>query len=32
MTDNYFMRLYAHLFPEGDERVITRDYCSDLRF
>ncbi len=33
MTDNFTScGSYAHLFPEGDERVITRDYCSDLRF
>ena len=31
MTDSYFMRLYAHLFPDSEKRIITRDYCSDLR-
>lgn len=31
MTDNYFMTLYAHLFPKSDRRIITRDYCGDLR-
>lgn len=29
MTDAYFMRLYARLFP-GSARTITRDYCADL--
>ena len=31
MTDSYFMRLYAHLFPDSEKRIITRDYCNDLR-
>lgn len=30
MTDNYFMALHAHLFPESQRRIITRGYCSDL--
>lgn len=30
MTDNYFMALYAHLFPESKRRIITRGYCADL--
>ncbi len=30
MSDNYFMALYAHLFPQSDRHIITRDYCSDL--
>ncbi len=31
MTDNYFLALYAHLFPERADRVRMRGYCSDLR-
>ncbi len=31
MSDNYFMSLYAYLFPESEKRIITRDYCADLR-
>ena len=31
MTDNYFIALYAHLFPESQKRVLARGYCDDLR-
>jgi dGTPase len=30
MTDNYFIALYAHLFPTSEKRIIVRDYCADL--
>ena len=30
MTDDYFMRLYAHLFPKSSRSIIGRDYCHDL--
>ncbi len=30
MTDNYFMALYAYLFPESKKHIITRGYCADL--
>lgn len=31
MTDNYFMALYAHLFPKSEKHIITQDYCANLR-
>ena len=30
MTDNYFMALYEHLFPEESGLLATRGYCADL--
>ncbi len=30
MTDNYFMALYAHLFPNSSKHIIQRGYCYDL--
>ncbi len=30
MSDNYFIALYKHLFPQSDKRIITRLYCDDL--
>lgn len=30
MTDTYFMSLYAHLFPESENHIITKTYCADL--
>ena len=31
MTDNYFMTLYKHLFPNSKLPIQTKNYCSDLR-
>lgn len=31
MTDSYFINLYEYLFPESQNRILTRDYCSDLK-
>ena len=31
MTDNYFMALYAHLFPGSAKHVLARGYCDDLQ-
>lgn len=30
MTDNYFMALYRHLFPESSKSITGRGYCADL--
>ena len=30
MTDDYFLSLYRHLFPDDVRRVSIRDYCADL--
>ncbi|MEG1397805.1 MAG: HD domain-containing protein [Raoultibacter sp.] len=30
MTDNYFMALYAALFPQSDKQIITQGYCTRL--
>ena len=30
MTDNYFMAVYAHLFPGEAHFLETRDYCANL--
>ncbi len=30
MSDNYFIALYRHLFPQSDKHIITRSYCDDL--
>lgn len=30
MTDNYFMALYAHLFPGQAEALTSHSYCADL--
>ena len=31
MTDNYFIALYDHLFPNSEKSVLMRGYCDDLR-
>jgi dGTPase len=31
MTDNYFMSVYSHMFPNKSNEIPTRDYCRDLR-
>lgn len=30
MTDDYFLSLYRHLFPDDIRRIAIRDYCADL--
>lgn len=30
MTDDYFLSLYRHLFPDDARRVTIKDYCYDL--
>lgn len=30
MTDDYFVSLYEHLFPDDAGRIAIRDYCADL--
>lgn len=31
MTDNYFIKLYEHTFPESKKKVYTKDYCQSLK-
>lgn len=32
MTDKYFTNLYSHLFPDSKPDIVTKDYCSSLKF
>lgn len=31
MTDSYFMALYEFLFPESEKKILSHNYCDNLR-
>ncbi len=30
MTDNYFVKIYEHMFPKSTKHVYTKGYCEEL--